>query len=69
VILALADRGISPDAVDALDISVIAALLGIDKVSADFDRAWDRMRAARVEAAREGKPMPTWEEVTTNGRG
>jgi hypothetical protein len=58
------ERGpISPDAVDTLDISVVAALLGIDRVSQLFDAEVAAMMRARTEAAAEGRPMPSWDDV------
>ncbi len=62
------ERGaIDPASVDLLDISVIAALLGIDREDQTWQDDWGRMNRLRLEAAEKGLPAPTWEEVTANG--
>lgn len=57
------DRGpISPSTVDGLDLTVIAALLGIDRDRTQFEDEWNRMRRLRLEAAREGRSI-TWDDL------
>jgi hypothetical protein len=58
------ERGpISPDAVDSMDISVIAALLGIDRVSQSWEADFARMARMRREAKAEGRPAPSWDDA------
>lgn len=56
-------RGFSQAEVDAMDLSLVAALLGVGGGGSRFERESMAMIEARVRAAEQGLPEPTWEDV------